>query len=159
MTTIAGQESGSTFLGKQILTDALYATIKLVLDQNKQIKKLKEAVTQNKSNSTQVKGKGPEESRLTDLSFLSIGKDGISPISTVNNFLKDHFSHGENDKINIETLKLTGEKELEVIRQGENESIDETLLQELGKKILKDSTRSKSDPDLCKNVQKNNERY
>lgn len=79
-----------------MLKDALYATIKLVLDQSKQIKKLKEAVTHRKiDDKSSIKDNSlisnKDESMINpDHSLLSISKDGINPIVTVNNFLKEH---------------------------------------------------------------------
>ena len=79
----------------KMLKDALYATIKLVLDQNKQIKRLKEVVTHrnwdksNKASDVSSISRN-EESVLPDLSLLSISKDGINPIEAVNNFIREH---------------------------------------------------------------------
>ena len=89
-------------------------------------------------------------------------KDAINPIITVNDFLQGNIPIDNKKKENTEGKESThvnklGEKELELINKGE--SIDETLLENLGKRILKDTNRSKSDPDLFKTKSKNNERY
>ena len=95
----------------KMLKDALYATIKLVLDQNKQIKKLKEVVTHrnlDKSNKTSNVSNisRNDESLLPDLSLLSISKDGVNPVEAVNNFIREHMPTTKNlNKGNFTSLK------------------------------------------------------
>ncbi|CAI2372871.1 unnamed protein product [Moneuplotes crassus] len=152
----------------KMLKDVLYATIKLVLAQNKQIKKLKEVVTKGKDDQPEdfIASEMNDDSRITDLSLLSIGKDAINPIITVKNFCKNTCLHEkiqrkekkptkDSDKVQNEDIK-----NLSQISQKNIESIDETLLHELNKKMLKESVKSKSGPDLSnKAVPKNNDRY
>ena len=108
-----------------------------------------------------------ESSLNQDVSLISIGKDGVNPIITVNNFIKEHMPINkickkENSftKINEKEVleNKVPERNVSEINPDQIESVDEALLQELGKKILKDSMRSKSDPDFNK-APKNNERY
>lgn len=78
----------------KMLKDALYATIKLVLDQNKQIKQLKEVVTHRKSGRDGSKNAtcvdiSKNYMNTTDLSLLDMSGN-INPITTVNNFMKEH---------------------------------------------------------------------
>jgi len=101
------QENGKE---NKMLKDALYATIKLVLDQNKQIKKLKEAVTHrkfdNKKRNESSLTNNNDDSYAPDLSLLSLSKDGINPIATVNNFIKEHMPTNKNSsKSGISRMK------------------------------------------------------
>lgn len=145
------EQSQENMKENKMLKDALYATIKLVLDQNKQIKKLKEVVTHRKVN----KEKKIEDFAATitdesipDLSLLSLGKDWSNPIDTVNNFLKEHmptekssssimnnniFSNQFNCNKNFSKLKDRQEPEdhipeAEQEEPNEMDSIDEVLL-------------------------------
>jgi len=125
----------------KMLKDALYATIKLVLDQNKQIKRLKEAVTNRRNGDKQSFkdtsiNSGKDDSISPDLSLLSISKDGINPIVTVNNFIKEHMptkksaSKSNFSKFNIKNLsntdlKSTNEKDTSNITHNELDSIND----------------------------------
>lgn len=154
--SMSSEVSNENTKENRMLKDALYATIKLVLDQNKQIKKLKQVVTSNNPQTSQYKTSEPtEESRLTDMSLLSIGKDAINPIITVNNFLKEHVPK---KKGKSQPPQKKDKKDLSHISQN-IESIDETLLQELGKKILKESIKLKTDAEKSTQEVKNNDRY
>ena len=127
----------------KMLKDALYATIKLVLDQNKQIKRLKEAVTdRNCDQKVTVKDNsiifGKDESLINpDLSLMSISKDGINPITTVNNFLKEHMPTSKSsiktnfskfdfkNTSNNDIKSTTHEKEVSSLTQNEMDSIND----------------------------------
>ncbi|CAI2369293.1 unnamed protein product [Moneuplotes crassus] len=152
----------------KMLKDVLYATIKLVLAQNKQIKKLKKVVTKSRDSRCHnySLSNANDESRATDLSFLSIGKDAINPIITVKNFCRDACFHknfqkaDKNSKSGSENSEKESIHDLSHISENNTDSIDETLLQELGKKILKESIRSKSESRTSSKVEpRSNGRY
>lgn len=125
----------------KMLKDALYATIKLVLDQNKQIKKLKEAVTHRRIDNS-IKNDaslviGGDESFNPDLSLLSLSKDAINPIVTVNNFMKEHMptekgsSKSEFFRFKSEDRKLKGQankSDISKISQNDADSVNEVIL-------------------------------
>lgn len=140
--SIASEISQENSKENKMLKDALYATIKLVLDQNKQIKKLKEAVTSRRQdfrkNTPELSTISCHEETITpDLSFLSMGKDGQNPITTVNNFIKEHMpTNKSGDKKNVsqnkseyegnkQEQKSTLEKDQSKASQNEADSINE----------------------------------
>jgi hypothetical protein len=99
------EQSQENMKENKMLKDALYATIKLVLDQNKQIKRLKEAVTithkkVNKEKTIEDFAANIADESIPDLSLLSLGKDCSNPIEAINNFLREHMPTDKNSNKN-----------------------------------------------------------
>lgn len=117
----------------KMLKDALYATIKLVLDQNKQIKRLKEVVTHRNIEKTKKPNKISElsrndESLLPDLSLLSISKDGVNPVEAVNNFIREHMPTTKNlNKGNFTNLKSQVDESSVVNQQSTTKNLAKNL--------------------------------
>lgn len=136
--SVNSEASQENFKENKMLKDALYATIKLVLDQNKQIRKLKEAVThRNRDKSKDGSASRNDDSLLPDLSLLSISKDGINPLEAVNNFLKEHMPTNKSaNKVEIlknkydeqhdnSDMKSTSKKDFSQMSQNDIESVNE----------------------------------